>query len=418
MPRPPAILDCVKILALNCGSSTVKYQLFETGPELIANNDDRVLAKGSIERIGTPPSAISFAAGDGPKQRSEAVIPNHQQAVEIALECLTTANGGVLGRVEEIDGIGHRVVHAGEHYAGSVFIDEEVERRIEQCCTLAPLHNPHNLRGYRAVRTALPDRPNVAVFDTAFHQTVPKKAYLFGLPYDLYERYRIRRYGFHGTSHQYVSRRFAALHGGDPDRVKAIICHLGSGSSVCAVDGGRSVDTSMGFTPLDGLMMGTRPGQLDPGVLLHLMAAHGMSSDDLNEMLNHRSGLLGISGSTNDMRTLVEASGKGDERARLAIEVFCYRVKKYIGTLYAVLNGADAIVFTGGIGENQPLVRALCCESMEALGIEIDGERNEQLHGTEGLVSRDGARTAVWVVPTNEELLIARETVRLLGSIG
>ncbi len=407
--------DFVKILALNCGSSTVKFQLFETGPERIARNEDRVLAKGSVERIGTPPSTVSFAGTDGEKKTFEAEVANHERAVKLALECLTKANGGVLENVSEIDGIGHRIVHAGEYYADSVVIDETVERRIEECSTLAPLHNPHNLRGYRAVRAALPGRGNVAVFDTAFHQTMPKKAYLLGLPYELYEKERIRRYGFHGTSHRYVSERFAQTQGGAPADYKVIVCHLGSGASVCAVDRGRSVETSMGFTPLDGLMMGTRPGLLDPGVVLHLMAADGMPVERMTEMLNHESGLVGLSGVASDMRTLLRAAGEGNERARLAIDVFCYRAKKYIGTLLAVLNGADAVLFTGGIGENQPQVRALCCEDLDALGIAIDAERNERVRGTEALISPDGARTAVWVVPTNEELLIARETVRLLG---
>ncbi len=403
----------MKILALNCGSSTVKYQLFETSPELIRRNEDRVLARGSIERIGTPPSQVKFLSG-GAEVSYETEVTTHREAVNIALGRLADPASGVIRSVREIAGVGHRVVHAGEYYAESVLIDAEVERRIEECCELAPLHNPHNLSGCRAVRAALPDCPQVAVFDTAFHQTVPRYAYLFGLPYELYEKHRIRRYGFHGTSYAYVTQRFAAVRGGTPADYKLIICHLGSGSSACAVDRGRSVETSMGFTPLDGLMMGTRPGLLDPGVVLHLMARHGLSAAEVSEMLNNRSGLLGVSGVSNDMRTLVAEAREGDERAALAIEVFCYRVKKYIGTLYAVLNGADAVIFTGGIGEHQPMVRRLSAGGLESLGIVIDEERNEEAHGREMRISPEGAGTEVWVIPTNEELLIARETVRLI----
>ena len=408
----------MKILALNCGSSTVKYQLFESSPELIAAGRDRVLARGSVERIGAPPSPVKFASAAGTRVSYESEVRDHRDAVNLALECLADPDNGVIRNVREIVGVGHRVVHAGEYYADSVIIDAEVERRIEECCELAPLHNPHNLNGYRAVRAALPECLHVAVFDTAFHQTVPRRAYLFGLPYELYEKHRIRRYGFHGTSYAYITQRFAAVRGGSPTDYKLIVCHLGSGSSACAVDRGRSVETSMGFTPLDGLMMGTRPGLLDPGVLLHLMARHGLSAAEVSEMLNNRSGLLGVSGTSNDMRTLVAAAEAGDERAALAIEVFCYRVKKYIGTLYAVLNGADALVFTGGIGEHQPLIRRLCCDSLDSLGVTLDPRRNEDAHGREMRISPDGAATEVWVIPTNEELLIARETVRLIAARG
>jgi len=408
----------MKILALNCGSSTVKHQLFETSPELIAENRDRVIARGSVDRIGKPRATVRFAAEGGEEWKSEAEIPDHRTAVEAALDCLADPERGVLGSIEEIDGVGHRVVHGGEYYSDSVLIDEEVAARIEECVALAPLHNPHNLQGYLAVRAALPGRPQAAVFDTAFHQSVPREAYLFGLPYELYEKQRIRRYGFHGSSHRYVSERLARLLGRDTKDVKSVICHLGSGSSACAVDGGRSVETSMGFTPLDGLMMGTRPGQIDPGVLLHLMATQDVPVEEMTGMLNERSGLLGISGLSNDMRTLVREAGNGNRRAQLAIDVFCYRVKKYIGTLYAVLNGADAIVFTGGIGENQALIRAKCCEKLEALGVVIDAKRNEAARGVESRISADGAGTEVWAVPTNEELLIARETVRVMGMAG
>ncbi len=365
----------MRVLALNCGSSSVKFQLFETGSE------ERCVLKGAIDGAG-----------------------RHHEAIEEVL-----AEAGAKG----LDGIGHRVVHGGEYYSESVLIDDEVERRIEECSALAPLHNPHNLAGFRAVRDVIPEKPNVAVFDTAFHQSTPRKAYLFGLPWELYREQKIRRYGFHGTSHRYVSLRFAEMKGARPAELKVIICHLGSGSSVCAVDQGRSVDSSMGFTPLDGLMMGTRPGLLDPGVLLHLMATSHTSVEEMTHILNKKSGLLGISGLSDDMRTLIEASEAGNERARTGIEVFCYRIKKYIGTMFGVLNGADAVLFTGGIGENSPLVRAWSCEGLEALGISIDTGKNESVMGDEACISN--GKTEVWVTPTNEELLIARETVRIVS---
>jgi acetate kinase len=405
----------MKILALNCGSSTVKYQLFEISPELIRSNEDRVVARGSVDRIGKSRATVSFEVPGREPIKSEAAIPDHRHAVEVALACLADPEDGVLDSIDEIDGIGHRVVHGGEYYSDSVLIDEDVARRIEECAALAPLHNPHNLQGYLAVHAALPERPQVAVFDTAFHQTLKPHAFLFGIPYHLYQEHRIRRYGFHGTSHRFVSERLSELRGPRPGGWKTIVCHLGSGASLCAVDNGRSVDMSMGFTPLDGLMMGTRPGQIDPGVLLHLMATHDLKVEDLTRILNHESGLLGISGISNDMRTLVRDGAAGNERASLAIDVFCYRVKKYIGSLYAVLNGADSVVFTGGIGENQPVIRSKCCEALSALGIAVDTEKNEATFGQEADISAEGAATSVWVVPTNEELLIARETVRLIS---
>jgi len=391
----------MKILALNCGSSTVKFQLFASGPERIRRNRDRMLARGLIERIGAEQGSVSFE------------IPG--EAIATAFACLTASESGLLRDLSEINGVGHRMVHAGEYYAQSVLINEDVVRRIEECVPLAPLHNPHNLKGYHAVRSLLPACPNVAVFDTAFHQTMPPRAYLYGLPYEFYRQDRIRRYGFHGTSHQYVCQRFAELWGASPETLKLITCHLGSGASMCAIDRGRSVDTTLGFTPLEGLVMGTRPGDLDPGALLHLMDSHHLSIEQAGALLNQRSGLLGLSGLTNDMRELIKESRNGNERARLAIDVFCYRVKKYIGAYAAVLNGADAVIFTGGIGENAPLVRAACCDSLDALGITVDRKRNERAIGVEMEISPGGARTPVWVVPTNEELLIARETVRCIA---
>ena len=403
----------MKILALNCGSSTVKFQLFETSLDLIRNGQDRALAQGLVERIGSALARVRCGREGEPPVAFERDIPDHQRAIETVFECLLDPGHGALSELAEIDGVGHRMVHAGEHFSGSVMITTEVARRIEECIDLAPLHNPHNLRGYQAVRALLPDCPNAGVFDTAFHQTMPARAYLYALPYELYRDQRIRRYGFHGTSHRYVCQRYAEIHGSGPEQYKLISCHLGSGASICAIDGGRSVDTSLGFTPLEGLVMGTRAGDVDPGILLDLMARQQITVEEVTEMLNRRSGLLGISGLSNDMRELITASRNGNERARLAIDVFCYRVKKYIGSYYAVLNGADAVIFTGGIGENSPEVREWCCEGLEALGIRINPVANTACAGSESQVG--AGETAVWAIPTNEELLIARDTVRLIS---
>jgi acetate kinase len=405
----------MKILAFNCGSSTVKFQLFETGAELVARNQDRALGRGLVERIGEAEASLRFEVLGGARRELRLPLRNHTDAIEAALACLMETDGALVRDLTEIAGAGHRVVHGGEYYAESVVIDEEVVRRIEDCTALAPLHNPHNLSGYRAVHARLPHCSHVAVFDTAFHQTIPRQAYLYGLPYEFYTRHKIRRYGFHGTSHRYVSFRFAELQAARPEELKLITCHLGSGCSVTAIDRGRSVDCSLGFTPLEGLLMGTRPGDLDPGVLLHLMTALGMTPQEAGGLLNHRSGLLGLSGLTNDMRTLLAESARGNPRATLAIEVFCYRVRKYLGAFHAVLNGSDAVIFTGGIGENAPAVRAAICQSLEALGIAIDPDRNQRAAGRECEISPPGAHTQVWVIPTNEELLIARETVACIS---
>lgn len=404
----------MKILALNCGSSTVKFQLYESGPELIEHHQDRMLARGAIDRIGAGQGTVTFQVSGGGKQRFSADIPDHSAAIHAALKCLTTLDSGLLKSLTEIEGVGHRMVYVGEKFTGSVVVDESVERQIEAAAHLAPLHTPHNLSGLRAIEAELPGCGNVAVFDTAFHQTMPPHAYLYGLPYEFYETDRIRRYGFHGISHDYVCRRFAELHGGRPENFKLITCHLGSGSSICAINRGRSVDTSLGFSPLAGLVMGTRPGDLDPGALLYLMATRGLSVEQMNIILNQRSGLYGLSGISSDMRRLIEESRNGNHRARLAIAVYCYRVKKYIGAYLATLNGADGIVFTGGIGENAPLVRERCCESLEALGVSLDKAKNQQATGIEMEITGPGARSELWVIPTNEELLIARETVRRL----
>ncbi len=375
----------MKVLVVNSGSSSVKYQLIETSLELMAANRDRMLARGVVDRIGE-------------------AVPNHTEAIRIALAQLTDHG--------EIEAVGHRIVHGGDFFSAPVRMDEGVAERIRECSALAPLHNPHHLSSYFASRELLPAAAHVAVFDTAFHQTLPPAAYTYGLPHEACAKYKLRRYGFHGTSHRYVSLRYAQLQGRPPEDFRLITCHLGNGCSMCAIHRGRSVDTSMGLTPLEGLLMGTRTGDTDIAAALHIMKHDGLTVDEMDSLLNQRSGLLGISGISNDMRTLLAHARDGDSRASLAIDVFCYRIRKYIGAYYAALNGADAVIFTGGIGENQPAIRAAACACLDALGIRIDGERNQAAVGTEAEISADGAATRVWVIPTNEELLIARDTVR------
>jgi acetate kinase len=327
---------------------------------------------------------------------------------------LTDPLNGVIEDPKEIDGVGHRVVHGGEKFTQSVLIDSEVIQGIVDCIDLAPLHNPHNLKGYRAAHALLPSAKHAAIFDTAFHQTLPRQSYLYGLPYVLYSRHKIRRYGFHGTSHRYVSYRFGQLHNSDRDKYKLITCHLGNGCSICAIDRGRSVDTSMGFTPLEGLMMGTRTGDLDPAAVLYIMAKEELQPNEVSSLLNKHSGLYGLSGSSNDMRTLIEEAEQGNDRAQTAIDVFAYRAKKYIGAYYAVMDGADAVIFTGGIGEHAPPVRAKICENLTSLGIRIDTRKNNRAVGEEGEITTKDSKTKVWAIPTNEELLLARDTLRCM----
>lgn len=387
----------MKVLVLNSGSSTLKYQLFEIGADPAAAHEDRMLARGIVDRIGK-------------------TVPDHAAAVQIALAELADPQHGAIRNLEEIEAVGHRIVHGGEYFSQPVLMDEAVVARIRECADLAPLHNPPNLVTYESCVRRMPHAAHVAVFDTAFHQTLSPKAYTYGLPYEVCARYKVRRYGFHGTSHRYVSLRFAEIHRRPPEEFKLITCHLGNGCSMCAIDRGRSIDTSMGLTPLEGLLMGTRAGDTDLGAALHLMKWEGLSTDQMDSLLNHSSGLYGISGVSNDMRTLLEHMRNGDARARLAFDVFCYRIRKYIGAYFAVLNGAGAIIFTAGIGENAPAVRAAACQSLDALGIRIDPARNEAAIGMEADISAGDAATRVWVIPTNEELLIGRDTVRCIQS--
>jgi acetate kinase len=409
----------MNVLVLNCGSSSVKFQLIATDLERIEQDADTRLAHGLIERVGGAGIVTFTAEGKTPKRFAEP-IRDTRAAVEMILRWTISEESGIaeVGSVADIHAVGHRVVHGGEQFTKSVLISDEVLRGIEDCIELAPLHNPANIQGIIAARTAIGAAvPQVAVFDTAFHQTLPEHAFLYALPYQLYRRHRIRRYGFHGTSHRYVAYRYRKLKGIDRDATNIITLHLGNGCSMAAIKGGNSIDTSMGFTPLEGLVMGTRSGDLDASIVDLIATKEGLSSSEVETLLNKQSGLLGISGLTDDMRELIaEAHEHDDRRARLAIEIFCYRARKYIGSYLAAMNGAEAIVFTGGIGENASEIRARICADITWFGVELDAELNAK-HGVghTGQISSDTSRVAVFVIPTNEELLIARDTVRVVS---
>jgi acetate kinase len=403
----------VKVLVLNCGSSSVKFKLIETDEALAARDLDRTLASGIVENIGGP-ALVRYEVAGRPPFRESAEILEHKIAVERILALLTDGETPVLGNAEEIGAVGHRVVHGGERFKQSALIDDAVLTAIEECFDLAPLHNPPNVKGYRAARVLLPKAPQVAVFDTSFHQTMAPWAYLYALPFVLYERHGIRRYGFHGTSHRFVSQRMAKRLGreGDPE-LKLITAHLGNGCSVTAIRGGHSVDTSMGFTPLEGLVMGTRSGDLDPAILGHVAAREELGATEVSALLNKHSGLLGLSGISGDMRRLLQAEAEGHERAKLAIDVFCHRLRKYLAAYAAVLGGVDGIAFAGGIGENAASVRARAGRGLEALGVALDADKNAAATG-EAEVTGAGSRARVFVIPTNEELLIARDAFRIV----
>jgi acetate kinase len=409
----------MNILVLNAGSSSVKFQLIGTDESAIATDSERRLARGQIERIGGE-AILTLTAANGAAIKTTAAIRDHTAAVEHIIAWLVSDASGVrIGSVGEIDAVGHRVVHGGERFTHSTRVDDAVRRELEDLIELAPLHNPHNIRGITAATAVLGAAvPQVAVFDTAFHHSLPETAYIYAIPYQLYRRHRVRRYGFHGTSHRYVAYRYRQLTGISRADTKIISIHLGNGASACAINHGESVDTSMGFTPLEGLVMGTRSGDLDPAILDYVAAKEGLSITELDSMLNKQSGLLGVSGLTADMRELLdEEAENGDRRARLAIDLFCYRVRKYIGSYLAAMNGADAIVFTGGIGAKSPPIRARICADMQWLGIELDAERNDAVNDHEGQISRDGSRVATWAIPTDEELLIARDTWRVVTGV-
>ena len=411
----------MNILVLNCGSSSLKFQLIATDLERIERNDDRRLAHGTIERIGGAAIITLTAEGKVP-QRSAAPIRDMRSAVETIVRWLVSDESGIanMNGLADIQAIGHRVVHGGEHFSESVIITDDILRGIEDCIELAPLHNPANISGILAAREIFGKGiVQVAVFDTAFHQTLPEKSFLYALPYQLYRRHKIRRYGFHGTSNRYVCYRYRTLMNIPREQVNVIALHLGNGCSATAIKGGKSIDTSMGMTPLEGLVMGTRAGDFDPAIIDFIAAKEGLSPLEIESIVNKQSGLLGLSGLTNDMRDLLaESKENGDRRSRLAIEIFCYRASKYIGSYLAAMNGTDAVIFTGGIGENSPEVRRLICENLSWFGVELEPQSNESLvGGVEGIISKDGSRLKVFVIPTNEELLIARDTARLMAAI-
>lgn len=395
----------MKVLVVNCGSSSLKYQLIDSETEAVS-------ASGQCERIGL--DGIFSIKVNGEKKEQHIDLPDHAVAIKTVLDALVAPENGVLQSLDEIQAVGHRVVHGGEKFAKSVLIDEDVISEIESCNDLAPLHNPANILGIRACQSVMPGVPNVAVFDTAFHQTMPAKAYLYGIPKKYYEEYGVRRYGFHGTSHGFVSGRVAELAGLDLENSRIIVCHIGSGASISAVVNGKSVDTSMGMTPLEGLVMGTRSGDLDPAIIEYICNKEGKTVGEVIQMLNKESGVLGISGVSNDYRDLVDAAQSGDQNAQNALEVMVYRVCKYVGAYYVAMGGADVIALTAGAGENNLEVREMIMNGLSALGIKLDPARNTE-RGKEMKISTDDSSIPVWVVPTNEELKIARETVEVLG---
>ncbi len=396
------------VFVVNAGSSTLKYQLIDM-------SNEQVVAKGNAERIGSG-GVLTHQTTGKDKVRTEADIPDHTVAMRLVFDALTDPTTGAIKDVSEITAIGHRVVHGGESFSKSVKIDQTVIDTVAKLSELAPLHNPPNLMGIDAAMKLMPDAPQVAVFDTAFHQTIPNFAYIYALPYDLYEEHGIRRYGFHGTSHKYVAARATRMleeQGIPVEKQRVVTCHIGNGVSFTAVKGGKSVDTSMGLTPVEGLVMGTRCGDIDPAILPFLQKTFGYSADDVDNLINKKSGLLGITGISNDMRDIEDSAAAGHERARLALEIFCYRGRKYIGAYAAAMGGLDAVVFTAGIGEHSPLVRSMMCRDLEFLGIKLDPEKNENCKG-ECDVSTGDAATRILVIPTNEELAIARETARIV----
>jgi acetate kinase len=404
----------VNVLVLNCGSSSLKFQVVATDAAAMDADADRVLARGLVERIGSE-SLLTLTAGDSPPVRRAEPLRDHRAALESVLRWLVGGDVPGLSSAGDVHAVGHRVVHGGETLTDATLLDDAALRTIEACIDLAPLHHPANLRGIDAARAAFGTGvPQVGVFDTAFHATMPETSYLYAIPYPMYVRHRVRRYGFHGTSHRYVAWRYRKLAGVARDAVNVVSLHLGNGCSACAIKGGVSLDTTMGMTPLEGLVMGTRSGDLDPGILEYLHHKEGLSLAELDSMLNKQSGLLGVSGLTSDMRDLLaEEEAHGDRRARLAIDLFCLRARKAIGAMLARMNGAEAILFTGGIGENAAAVRARILEGMEWCGVALDAARNEAtVHGKEGEIGAGGARLRLFVIPTNEELIIARDTVR------
>ena len=397
----------MNVLVINCGSSSLKFQLINAETE-------KVLAKGLCERIGID-GRLTYQPAGGEKEKSDLAMPTHTEAIQFVIDALTNEKTGVVKSLDEIGAVGHRLVHGGEKFASSVVITDEVKKAVEECNDLAPLHNPANLIGVAACEKLMPGTPMVAVFDTAFHQTMPEKAYMYGLPYEYYEKYKVRRYGFHGTSHSFVSKRAAEVMGKSYDEVKTIVCHLGNGSSVSAVLNGKCVDTSMGLTPLEGLVMGTRSGDIDPAIMEFIAKKENLDIEGVMEVLNKKSGVFGISGGlSSDFRDLTDAMNAGDKKAKIAMDVFSYRVAKYIGSYAAAMNGVDDIVFTAGIAENDDYVREEVCKYLGYLGVDFDSEVNKGLRGKEAELTKEGSKVKVFVIPTNEELAIARETLALV----
>lgn len=397
----------MKVLVINCGSSSLKYQLINMDNEV-------VLAKGICERIGIEGSFLKHQPGEGDKITIEKPMPTHTEAIQSVLEALTNSTHGVIKNMSEINAVGHRVVHAGEKFATSVIINDAVMDALKECIELAPLHNPPNIIGIEACKKIMPNVPMVGVFDTAFHQTMPEEAYIYALPYEMYEKYKVRRYGFHGTSHKYVSERAAEFLEKPLSELKIITCHLGNGASISAVKNGKSVDTSMGFTPLEGLVMGTRAGDMDPAIVTFLQEKENLTAAQVNDLMNKKSGVLGISKLSSDFRDIEEAAAAGNKNAQLALDIYNYRVKKYIGAYMAAMNGADVIVFTAGLGENSDVVRETICKDMEFFGIKIDPQKNK-VRGKLTDISAEDSKVKVLIVPTNEELMIARDTKTLLN---
>lgn len=396
----------MKIMVINCGSSSLKYQLIDM-------DNEAVLAKGLCERIGIEGSKLTHEPMGKEKYVVEKPMKNHQVAADLVINALLDAEHGVIKDIKEIAAVGHRVLHGGKYYSDPVVVNENVKKVIKDCFDLGPLHNPANLTGIIACEAAIPHAPQVAIFDTAFHQTMPEKAYLYAIPYEYYEKYSIRKYGFHGTSHSYVSKRTLKVSGLDPKNSKVIVAHLGNGGSISAVLNGKCIDTSMGLTPLEGLIMGTRSGDIDPAVLQYISHKEGKTIDELLNMLNKQSGMLGISGVSSDFRDVKKAEAEGSHRAKVANEAFVYRVAKYIGAYTAAMNGVDAITFTAGVGENDAIIRSQVCEYLGYLGVKIDEEKNK-VRAIEQLISTEDSRVKVYIIPTNEELMIARETLALI----
>ena len=397
----------MKILVLNCGSSSIKYALY--------NMDDRsVMTSGGAERVGLDNAFVKVKLANGDKKQIMHDIPEHTEGVKFMFSLLTDPEIGVIKDLKEIDAVGHRMVHGGEKFNKSVVLTDEVLKVFEECSDLAPLHNPANLNGVNAVSELMPGLPQVGVFDTAFHQTMPAKAYMYAIPYELYDKYAIRRYGFHGTSHRYVSKRVCEFLGVKPEEKRVITCHIGNGGSVAAVENGKCIDTTMGLTPLEGVMMGTRSGDIDGGAVSFIQKKLGLDADGISNLLNKKSGLFGITGISSDMREIDAAAKNGDEKARLALDMYFYRIKKYVGAYAAAMGGTDIIVFTAGVGENQANMREEVCRDMEWMGVKLDNEKNATVHGEETIISAPDSKVTVVVVPTDEELMIATDTMELL----